>query len=188
MKKKNVQALLGIMCCSTIISSSLFTCPALATTNNNKILLESGEESLLKNDEININYLNRIGESSEIEKSGISIMKVDGEIYQKEYKQATKLYDEDGNDTGVIIFITVIFDVYEDSLGKSITGIESVSSSLTSNGITAKKYKQDPYSKKSFSSSKKQYNVKTEGSLTIQQRNIRCEAEITIKPNYGTRY
>lgn len=164
MKKKDLSLILACILCFTSIVQ-----PAYALTNENLLM----EEKIEKAEDID---------------SGISVMKVDGEEYQKRYKTATQLYDENGSNTGITVYVTVVFTIYEDSSGRAIKSIDSVTSSLTSGGITAKKYTQDSYSKKYFSSGKSSYTINGSGTVRVYYNNTRVKFSLNISPSDGSRY
>lgn len=112
--------------------------------------------------------------------------KVDGETHIKRYKsEPIRLKDSSGKSTQASVYVTVVFDMYQDSTGKSITAIRSVTSDVNNGGISGYTFEQDDYKPTSFSPTN-QYTIKGKGNLIkAGAQGQRVNFSLVIKASYG---
>ncbi|MBN1059223.1 hypothetical protein DVV81_11545 [Clostridium botulinum] len=194
---KNIKRLIAFM--GVISTITLYGTPVLASVktesdklvNNNMTKSEIIEIAKDNNIEIDSNFLSCDSEKKELVElvnDLFTTRSVDGKTYVKKFKKYTQLKYSNGSSTNEGVYVTVVFDTYQDSLGKAITSIRSVTSSLTSNGVTFRSYEQDSYTPKSISPCTN-YTISANGTLgSSDYMNSRVKFSFTLNASDGKEF
>lgn len=165
---------------TTLVDNTMTKDEMIQVANENNLNLILDEDSMinLSNQELEeiINNLYK----------DIGTRKVDGETHVKRYKSnPVALVDSYGKNTSVSVYVTVVFDMYQDMTGKSITAIRSVTSDVNNNGISGCKFEQDEYKPKPISPTNK-YTINGKGNLIRGgAAGQRVTFSLAIGPTYG---
>lgn len=198
---KKIIALVGVFG-TILVASNNGQAFAATNENNHKSLVnetmtKSEMLDVARSNNINIKFasqdsldmMNKAELSKIINDSVITPQSIDGEIIVKRYKQSAPLKYMDGTSINASVFVTVVFDVYQDHEGKSIVGIRSVSSSLTSNGVSASTYEQDDTDYPDSITPTSSYTIYGKGIYSrAGVGNERVQFSLVIKPSYGSEY
>ena len=163
-----------------LVNSSMTKDEMINVANENNLNIKVDDESM-KN--LSSNELEKIVNETY---ARISTRKVDGETHVKKYTSSPiRLKDSSGKSTNASVYVTVVFDMYQDSTGKSITAIRSVTSDVNNGGIAGCKFVQDTYTPKSFSPTSR-YTINGKGNLIrAGAQGQRVTFSLTIEPSDG---
>lgn len=152
----------------------------LVTLVNDLYLVGSHDNTVQVNEDDLIANSEEIGE--------IKGRAADASIRMKRYTGAT--YTTGGR--SILLYVTVRFKTYEERSGyKSISSIESVTSSLTNGGVSiGESWAQDSYSSRKVASGTKSYNINGKGTYSnkvgVATGSVRCNFSLTIKSTTGS--